>query len=203
MTKLEEGKLEFDFVGALDAYIFDDNQKHGAGAMNKVDFVVEWEEVVWLVEVKNPFKTPDLQEREEAVQQMRADLINDPLRFRDFLDSDDFQEIVIGLDKRNFQVALGRKARDTFLYLHLTKAFTDKPFIFIVFFADDSSDTQFLKTAIKELERACVLDGPSPDGWAMPYLTKVQILTFQSWHVLYPHVPIRRLPLEPSPPPSS
>jgi hypothetical protein len=51
--------LEFDFSAAIHAYKFDDPKTHGADTMHKVDFIVEWEKEIWLLEIKDPAANPD------------------------------------------------------------------------------------------------------------------------------------------------
>ena len=197
MTKLEEGKLEFDFVGALDGYKFDEPKTHGANAMRQVDFVVEWEKEIWLVEVKDPVSTPDATRRTE-VRRFRSNLLMRPLRLRDALKVSNMREMLEGIEKELLHNALGRKARDSFLYLHLKNTYPGKSVKFLVLYTEDRSDSRMLTSATKSLKNACVFGGPFKRGWAIPYLQDVQILNLQSWRVLYPTIPIRRLTSESS-----
>ena len=57
--KLRERDLEIDFTNAVDAVVFDQMKAdkphyHGIGQMHRVDFVVELEEAILFVEVKDP-----------------------------------------------------------------------------------------------------------------------------------------------------
>ena len=57
--KLRERDLEIDFTNAIDAIVFDQMKEdqpgyHGIGQMHRVDFVVELEEAILFVEVKDP-----------------------------------------------------------------------------------------------------------------------------------------------------
>lgn len=57
--KLRERDLEIDFTNAIDAIVFDQmkigtRNYHGVGQMHRVDFVVELEEAILFVEVKDP-----------------------------------------------------------------------------------------------------------------------------------------------------
>ncbi len=59
MNKLEENGLQIDFVGALQAIKFDQNDPshpefHDLQNMPRVDFVVEKEDSIYFVEVKDP-----------------------------------------------------------------------------------------------------------------------------------------------------
>ncbi|MFX7784857.1 hypothetical protein ABTJ92_21790, partial [Acinetobacter baumannii] len=54
-----ERDLEIDFTNAIDAIVFDQMKAdqpgyHGVGQMHRVDFVVELEEAILFVEVKDP-----------------------------------------------------------------------------------------------------------------------------------------------------
>lgn len=57
--KLKERDIEIDFTDAIDAIVFDQMNPdkpnyHGIGAMHRVDFVVEFQEAIVFVEVKDP-----------------------------------------------------------------------------------------------------------------------------------------------------
>lgn len=57
--KLRERDLEIDFTDAIDAIVFDQMKAnkpnyHGIAEMHRVDFVVELEEAILFVEVKDP-----------------------------------------------------------------------------------------------------------------------------------------------------
>jgi hypothetical protein len=218
MTLLEEGSLIFDFSAALKAYRFDDHETHGANEMKKVDFIVEWESEIWMVEVKNPFKTSDPQEKQKAVERMRKAIAEDSSRFEEWIKSDDYDEMIIGINNNKLHSALGTKARDSFLYLYLTNGTSAKPLKYLVFFADDKLSFQALTTANTRLKEACAFEGKSfkiPHSkkrerkiipWAMPYLKEVRVLDFYSWQEFYGKedsdfkVPIRRIPPTPTPP---
>lgn len=56
--KLSEGDIEIEFTDAIDALVFDQMQSgqpnyHGIGEMHRVDFVVEFAEVIVFVELKD------------------------------------------------------------------------------------------------------------------------------------------------------
>lgn len=57
--KLKERDIEIDFTDAIDAIVFDQMKSdqlnyHGIGEMHRVDFVVEFNEAIVFVEVKDP-----------------------------------------------------------------------------------------------------------------------------------------------------
>ena len=53
MLFTEDNRLKFNDSEALRAIQFDDNT-HKADSWKKVDFEVEWENELWLIEVKDP-----------------------------------------------------------------------------------------------------------------------------------------------------
>lgn len=57
---LREGDIEFDFTDAVDAIVFDEIKNkaaenyHGVSEMHRVDFIVEFDEDIVFIEVKDP-----------------------------------------------------------------------------------------------------------------------------------------------------
>lgn len=82
---LEEGALQFDFYGAINAFKFDEQDKtsptyHGLShCMKAVDFVVEYEDHYLFVEIKDP-RNPN---RYATPQDKTALLKNLTTKFRD------------------------------------------------------------------------------------------------------------------------
>ncbi len=80
--KLKERDIEFTFSNAIDAIIFDEmkdksaDNYHGVGAMHRVDFVVEFEEAIVFVEVKDP---DNPKAKSEGLQKFHDELANDVL----------------------------------------------------------------------------------------------------------------------------
>jgi len=66
VTKLQEGGLQIDFVGAQHVMKFDQNEPghpdyHDLQSMPRVDFIVEMEDAIYFVEVKDPGR-PDAED---------------------------------------------------------------------------------------------------------------------------------------------
>lgn len=79
--KLREQGLEIEFKDAVDALIFDQmdsNQPnyHGIGQMHRVDFIVEFEEAIVFVEIKDP-ENPNAQKI--GLEKFRTKLLNGTL----------------------------------------------------------------------------------------------------------------------------
>ncbi len=65
--KLRERYIEIDFTDAIDALVFDQMKPdqanyHGIGEMHRVDFIVEFDNAIIFVEIKDP-ANPDAQEK--------------------------------------------------------------------------------------------------------------------------------------------
>lgn len=75
-TKLRERDIEIDFTNAVDTLVFDQMKSgqpnyHGIGEMHRVDFIVELDEAILFVEVKDP-GNPKAQEK--GLQKFRDEL---------------------------------------------------------------------------------------------------------------------------------
>jgi hypothetical protein len=179
VTKLREGMLEFDFSAAINAYKFDDPKTHGADTMHKVDFIVEWEKEIWLLEIKDPAANSDPKVRR---------------RYKRTLGARGLDQLAI--DSEKLAISYGEKARDSYLYLHLTEYFPEKTRHFMVLVALEGNN-RGLEIATRNTKKSCVWAGPFERGWRKSYLEDVQVLNLKSWKILHPQVPIRRIPPTP------
>lgn len=80
-TKLRERDIEIDFTNAVDTLVFDQMKSgqpnyHGISEMHRVDFIVEFDEAILFVEVKDP-GNPKAQEK--GLQKFRDELNNGTL----------------------------------------------------------------------------------------------------------------------------
>ncbi len=74
--KLRERDIEIEFTDAIDALVFDQMESdqpnyHGVAEMHRVDFVVEFEEAIIFVEVKDP-GNPKV--RDEGLKKIQEEL---------------------------------------------------------------------------------------------------------------------------------
>lgn len=79
--KLKERDIEIDFTDAIDAMVFDQMELdqpnyHGIGEMHRVDFVVEFNEAIIFVEVKDPSNP---QAQAEGLEKFQNELNNGTL----------------------------------------------------------------------------------------------------------------------------
>lgn len=92
-----EADLAFDVSRVLTPTYFD-HHSHGVDAFKKVDFLFEWPDELWFVEVKDPDNPA-----------------SDPARASDYIEAFKTQRLIFR--------ELGPKARDSYLFLLLENRF--------------------------------------------------------------------------------
>lgn len=169
---LREGELEFDFRKAIRAERFDAEHSHRMShCMKAVDFLVEWPDALWFVEVKDPSQStiPD-------------DVFGKELK----------RFITRLTQKKLFHEDLGPKGKDTFLYLHLMNNLPAKPIKYFVLIAIDRLDKGLLDVSSLELKQASCLPGPDHGNWAIPYITAAAVFNVGTWNQHLPDCPVHR-----------
>jgi len=167
-TILREGKLEIDFRQASDAYRLDAPGVPLPFGMSLVDWVVEREEDVLLIEVKDPSnsRTPE-REREKFVERLKH--------------------------KSLIHEELVPKARDSYTYLHLMEK-DHKPFVYVVLFGLSAMNVEetTLSSFTDRLRRR--LHQETDVAWKRRYVRDTVVLTEKAWERTFPEYPLRRLP---------
>jgi len=161
--------MEFDFTGAIAAERLDD--RDGARPPGKaVDFVVEEDARVLLVEVKNP-SPPSVPPRKraevaarETAKRVSGGLINDDLV---------------------------PKARDSYTYLHLM-ARDGKPFLFVV--VDDTSAPALEKALLVTFQDRLLarLRHEAREPWKRDYVADCIVASPETWSAAFPTYGLRR-----------
>ena len=158
---LVESELVFDFSSALRAKKFDDENHKMAHCMKAVDFTVEWENEFWLVEVKDPSASEI------------------PSKYKNSAKKEFLNQLK---DGNLFSKVLGPKCKDSFLYLHLSKALPDKPLKYFVMVAEDSLDKATLAHLTDRLKRSTCFAGPDNNAWPGTYLESVAVFNEATWN---------------------
>ncbi|HMY99645.1 MAG TPA: hypothetical protein PLU79_08335 [Burkholderiaceae bacterium] len=173
--KVRADGFEFEFPGALDAFIFDEKVKshsrfHGLShVMRAVDLVVELPSDTLFIEVKD-FHAPDDYNFNAAVtddeQGQRRDRVN---HLRD---------------------VLVHKFRDTWLYRWSERAAgtPDKPVRYLCVL---SLDNGLLGAVRKELRQALPVGSAGP-RWQRELATACEVLNLQRWNSVFPGWPLNR-----------
>ncbi len=169
---LIEGELEFDFRKAIRAERFDEEKRHRMShCMKAVDFLVEWPDALWFIEVKDPSKSsiPDHlsnKERRNFIERMKKKVL--------------------------FHEELGPKAKDSFLYLHLMGEVPEKPIKYFVLLALRELDKALLSFSARELKQASCLIGPNNSEWRNRYICAAAVYNLETWNQHLGHCPVRR-----------
>ena len=170
---IQEKELEFDFTTALNVIRFDDEQKHGMShCMKAVDFLVEWDDSFWFVEVKDPSATripPQYKKRKR--KEFMKKIQNHTL----------------------FSVELGPKLKDSFLYLHLNKQLPNKSLKYFVLLALDSLGPEMLTPLSDTLKTSTCLLGPDNSSWKNQYIESTIVFTEKTWNTKLAHCPVKRI----------
>jgi hypothetical protein len=172
-----EGELFFDFSAARSVNKPDEPHLKKPEGWKLVDFVIEEEDRLVLVEIKDPSCEPkaDTPEAQEHVRREREDFAK-KIASRTWIAQD-----------------LTPKARNSYSLLHLMKR-DDKPMLYVILLgaAKLSLDLPLL-LAFKER----LLDGLRQEvdtPWPRQYVTDCLVLTETSWSRAFPGYPLVRRP---------
>lgn len=171
---LTEREPEFDFRSAILSCQLDKQGKHKmAHCMKTVDFIVEWPDEFWFLEVKDPSCS----------------------KIPDNLKSEEIDEFVSKIKNRTlFSHELGPKLKDSFLYLYLRGRLPSKNLKYLVLLTIPIDDPPgFLGFCTDELKRSCCLLGPENPTWHNQYIKNVLIFNEHSWNYFLSYCPVKRL----------
>lgn len=167
--KLRERDLEIDFTDALNAIVFDQMKAdqpgyHGVGQMHRVDFVVELEEAILFVEVKDP-GNPRAQA--EGLAKFHGELQDGTL-------SETF----------------AAKFIDTFLYRWAEECL-HKPVHYVSLVTLE--DSELLPNFSDEIARKLPPMGKAVPRWKRQLAENCQVFNIDLWNVSFPKWPAARL----------
>ena len=156
MATLAEGDLRIDITDKADARRFDDEATHPLShCMKAVDFIIEWEDRYWFVELKDP-------QNPNARKEARSQFFHKLLRAQ--LDTD-----------------FVYKYRDTLLY-EWAAGRARKPITYIVLIALDGLDPPLLLTRQDDLRRKLPAAGQGAPDWKHPLVTDCLVLNMDAWN---------------------
>lgn len=170
--KLRERDLEIDFTDAIDAIVFDQMKAdkpgyHGIGQMHRVDFVVELEEAILFVEVKDP-GNPKAQA--EGLAKFHGELQDGTL-------SDTF----------------AAKFIDTFLYRWAEERL-HKPVHYVSLVTLE--DSELLPNFSDEIARKLPPMGKAVPRWKRQLAENCQVFNIELWNQSFPKWPAARIQAE-------
>ena len=167
--KLRERDLEIDFTNAIDAIVFDQMKEdqpgyHGIGQMHRVDFVVELEDAILFVEVKDPGNP---KAKAEGLAKFHGELQDGTL-------SDTF----------------AAKFIDTFLYRWAEECL-QKPVHYISLVTLE--DNELLPNFSDEIAKKLPPMGKSVPRWKRQLVENCQVFNIELWNASFPKWPAARV----------
>ena len=169
--KLRERDLEFNFTDAIDAIVFDQMKAtqpnyHGIGEMHRVDFVVELDDKIVFVEVKDP-GNPKAQPK--GLEKFYGELVDGTL-------CDTF----------------AAKFIDTFLY-RWAEDLLHKPVHYISLVTVFDDDDELLPNFSDEIAKKLPPMGKSIARWRRQLVENCQVFNLAQWNENFPQWPVTRL----------
>lgn len=168
---LMERDLEFNFTDAIEAIVFDEMTDkglpnyHGIGAMHRVDFVVELDNAILFVEVKDP-NNPNARDKQK----------------RKFL-----KEVNEGILSSTF----ASKYMDSFIYRWAENK-TSKPIHYINLV---TLEEELLGNLTDEITAKLPPMNHDIPRWQRQVVNNVQVFNIDSWNASFPKWPVRRIAL--------
>ena len=165
----ENADLEFTFPKNLGEYELDKQGVKLPTKMKFVDIVIERENDILLIEIKDPSHAmSDERQRKAYLKKLR----NDELITQE----------------------LTPKARDSYTYLHLMERDT-KPFVYIVLLGLDAFDTTIQQIALTGFKDRLLADikEESHEAWKRKHISDCAVYSVATWNKYFPDWPITRL----------
>ncbi|MFM5425238.1 hypothetical protein ACET8S_20735 [Aeromonas veronii] len=167
-----ENDLYFDFSKAVSAFKLDEDGKDGHGLscfLKSVDFIVQWENQFWLIEVKDPEngKIP-AQHRSHQLKSFKNDLESNTL-----------------IEKHLFP-----KLRDSLIYLGMNNGIPNISMRYICLIAVGSLGVAELSGLKQALWNTEWVKGPAR-GWSKNF--DIQCLNIEQWNKHLKNCPITRI----------
>ena len=168
MTTFTEGNLRIKFPRGTNARKLDDPKSHGLShCMKAVDFIVEEDDGVSFIELKDPeHPSAKKKDREKFIREFRAGKLDEDLKY---------------------------KFRDTFLYEWASGHF-GKPISYWVVVAIKTLTAAELSTRTDDLRNKLPLNGPSSGKWKRQIVTNCMVFNIETWNQHQPRFPLSRIP---------
>jgi hypothetical protein len=166
--KFREDYLEIDFTNAIDGMVFDQMNRdkpnyHGIGEMHRVDFVVEFEDAIVFVEVKDPCN-PNAQEK-------------GLVKFHKKLNE--------GTLSSNF----ASKFIDSFFYRWAEDRLSNT----VYYLSLVTLEGEVLPNLSDEIATKLTPSGKYSDRWQRHPVQNCQVFNIETWNENFPKWPVKRL----------
>ena len=172
MTAFTEGNLRIAFPRGARVRKFDDPESHGLSCMKAVDYIVEEDDRVSFIELKDP-EHPRAKEgnREEFIRRFQAGKLDEDLKY---------------------------KYRDTFLYEWASGGldkpiFYCKPIFYWIVVAIETLSSADLSIRTDNLKRKLPLNGSPSGKWKRQIVTDCEVFNIETWNKHQPRFPLTRI----------
>lgn len=164
----ENAELVFHFPHGLNQEELDKQGVKLPVQMKLVDLVIERENDILLVEIKDPSHS---RSQEQDRKNYKNRLKNNSILTQE----------------------LTPKARDSYLYLHLMER-DNKPFKYIVLLGLDAFDSEFQKVLMSNFKDRLLADirNESFEAWKRKHIDDCIVLSLESWNQTFPEWLLRR-----------
>lgn len=166
--KLRECDIEFEFTNAIDAVVFDQMipgqpNYHGIGEMHRVDFIVELDESILFVEVKDP-GNPNAQSR-------------------------GLEKFIERLNNGTLSESFASKFIDSFFY----RWAEDKLSKNVYYLSLVTIDKEELPNLSDEIAKKLAPVGKISNRWQRHPVQNCQVFNIETWNQNFPKWPVTRL----------
>lgn len=167
MTTLVEGNIRIDVSKAITARKFDDPRTHGLShCMKAVDFIVELDDKILFVEIKDPDHPASKEsDRDEFVRRFKAGEIDNDLKY---------------------------KYRDTYLYEWAAERINKPVHYIVILEIKELEDAHFLDFTMR-LKRNLPHGDHAPQGWSRRIADGCIALNMRQWNKHFKNMPITRV----------
>lgn len=167
-TKVRERDIEIDFTNAIDTLVFDQMKAgqpnyHGIGEMHRVDFIIEFDEAILFVEVKDPGNS---NAQEIGLQKFRNELNDGKL-----------------------SSTFAAKFIDSFFY----RWAEDKLSKSVHYLSLVTLEGEVLPNFSDEIAKKLAPSGKSSQRWQRHPVQNCQVFNIETWNENFPKWPVTRL----------
>ena len=170
MTILVEGNIQITFPGGVRVRKFDDKSHGLSYCMKAVDFIVELEDRVSFIEIKD-FEHPRVpsENREALIKNFQNEALDHDLIY---------------------------KFRDSFLYEWACKR-VDKPIDYWILIASEALTKAHLGPRIEAIKRKLplseALPKPAKEQWKQKIAAECGVFNISTWNDYFPNYPVKRI----------
>jgi hypothetical protein len=166
--KLRERDIEIEFTNAIDGLVFDQMKSgqpnyHGIGEMHRVDFIVEFEDAIVFVEVKDP-GNPKAQAK-------------------------GLEKFYSELETGKLSSTFANKFIDSFLYRWAEEK-VNKPIYYLNLV---TLDAELLPNFSDEISKKIPPMGKDISRWKRQLAENCQVFNIETWNENFPKWPVTRL----------